>query len=171
MERATEAMADAEKALVISPHSTKARIAKAEALYSMGKFENALVEFERAQRLRQDPEVKTGIVKCREVILNTVGSGAMAYDNKVFQKVIRQIKIKEKEEERKREEARKKKKSKKKDTDQVILGKMQEDVEFLENFITKQNIGQKGVKTTAVSALDYLEKRKTFWQQTLVTKN
>ena len=30
---------DAEKALVIAPHSTKARIAKAEALYSMGQFE------------------------------------------------------------------------------------------------------------------------------------
>ena len=91
---------------------------------------------------------------------------------KVFQKVIKHIKLKEKEEERKREEAKKKKKSKRrKDTDQVILGKMQEDVEFLENFITKQNIGQKRVKTTAVSALDYLEKRKSFWQQTLVTKN
>ena len=74
---------DAERALVISPHSTKARIAKAEALYSMGKFEKALVEFEKAWRLRQDPEIKTGIVKCRDVILNTVGSGAMGYDHKV----------------------------------------------------------------------------------------
>ena len=57
---------------------------------------------------------------------------------------------------------------------QMILGKMQEDVEFLEDFIkfqSKQNIGQKGLKMTAVSALDYLEKRKTFWQQTVVTKN
>ena len=61
--------------------------------------------------------------------------------------------------------------SKRKDIDQVILGKMQQDVEFLEDFITKQNIGQKRVKSTAASALDYLEKRKTFWQQTLVTKN
>ena len=32
-------MQDSEKALVINPYSTKARIAKAEALYSMGQFE------------------------------------------------------------------------------------------------------------------------------------
>ena len=96
----------------------------------------------------------------------------MNYDNKVFEKVIKQIRAKEKkEEERRREESKKKKKKKSKDSDQVLLGKMQEDVEFLENFITKENIGQKRVKNTAVSALDYLEKRKSFWQQTLVTKS
>ena len=42
-------MADSEKALVINPVSTKARISKAEALYSMGHFEKALVEFERVR--------------------------------------------------------------------------------------------------------------------------
>ena len=83
---------------MIAPHSTKARIAKAEALYSMGQFEKvphsvwescdlflcqALVEFEKGWRLRQDPEIKTGIVKCRDVILNTVGEGRMGYDDKV----------------------------------------------------------------------------------------
>ena len=49
---------------------------------------------------------------------------------------------------------------------------MQEDVEFLEEFIKfqSQQTGKKELKTTAVSALDYLEKRKTFWQQTVVTK-
>ena len=119
----------------------------------------------------QDPEIKTGIVKCRDVILNTVGVGAMNYDNKVFEKVIKQIRAKEKKEEERRGEESKKKKKKSKDSDQVLLGKMQEDVEFLENFITKENIGQKGVKNTAESALDYLEKRKSFWQQTLVTKS
>ena len=119
----------------------------------------------------QDPEIKTGIVKCRDVILNTVGVGAMNYDNKVFEKVIKQIRAKEKKEEERRREESKKKKKKSKDSDQVLLGKMQEDVEFLENFITKENIGQKGVKNTAESALDYLEKRKSFWQQTLVTKS
>ena len=80
LERASEAMEDAEKALVIAPYSTKARMAKAEALYSMGKFEKALVEFEKGWRIRQDPEIKTGIVKCRDVILNTVGVGALSYD-------------------------------------------------------------------------------------------
>ena len=119
------------------------------------------MEFEKAWRIRQDPEIKTGIVKCRDVILNTVGVGALSYDNKVFEKVINEIR--KKEEQRKREQAKKKKK-KKKTSSQMILGKMQEDVEFLEDFIkfqNKQSIGQKGLKMTAVSALDYLEKRKT----------
>ena len=49
LERAEEAMADSEKALVINPQSTKARISKAEALYSMGHFEKALVEFEKVK--------------------------------------------------------------------------------------------------------------------------
>ena len=155
-------MDDAEKALAIAPYSTKARIAKAEALYSMGQFEKALVEFEKGWRIRQDPEIKTGIVKCRDVILNTVGVGALSYDNKVFERVINEIRKKE---------AQRKKKKKQKASSQMILGKMQEDVEFLEDFIKFQNIGQKGLKSTAVSALDYLEKRKTFWQQTVVTKN
>ena len=56
----------------------------------------------------------------------------------------------------------------------MILGKMQKDVEFLEEFIKFQNgqtIGKQELKSTAVSALDYLEKRKSFWQQTVVTKN
>ena len=51
LERPKEAMEDSEKALVINPCSTKARIAKAEALYSMGNFEKALVEFEKVKFL------------------------------------------------------------------------------------------------------------------------
>ena len=95
----------------------------------------------------------------------------------VIEKVIHEIKKLEKAEQRKREQAKKKRKRKKmkfSSQNQEILGKMQEDVEFLEDFISfqsTQNIGQAGPKLTAVSALDYLEKRKTFWQQTVVTKN
>ena len=88
-------MQDSEKALVINPYSTKARIAKAEALYSMGNFEKALVEFERAWRLRQDPEIKTGLVKCRDVILNTVGDGVFTNNELLVQRVLRQMKKQE----------------------------------------------------------------------------
>ena len=38
----------------INKHSTKAIIAKAEALYNLGQFEKALVQFERGWRFRQD---------------------------------------------------------------------------------------------------------------------
>ena len=135
-------MQDSEKALVINPCSTKARIAKAEALYSMGNFEKALVEFERAWRLRQDPEIKTGLVKCRDVILNTVGDGVFTNNELLVQRVIRQIKKQEIEEKKRRD---KKTKTKQRDSNQMILGKMQKDVEFLEDFLkfqTAQTVGK-----------------------------
>ena len=135
-------MQDSEKALVINPYSTKARIAKAEALYSMGNFEKALVEFERAWRLRQDPEIKTGLVKCRDVILNTVGDGTFTHNELLVQRVIRQMKKKEIEEKKRRD---KKTKTKQRDSNQLILGKMQKDVEFLEDFLkfqATQTLGQ-----------------------------
>ena len=40
-------------------------VAKAEALYNMGEFEQALVQFERSWRVRQDPAIRNGMVKCR----------------------------------------------------------------------------------------------------------
>ena len=92
IERPEEAIIDAEKALNINNCSTRAIIAKAEALYNLGQFEKALVQFERGWRVRQDPEIKIGIVKCRDVILNTVGANAGEYDIKVVEKVIQQMK-------------------------------------------------------------------------------
>ena len=127
---------------MIAPHSTKARIAKAEALYSMGNFEKALVEFERGWRLRQGPEIKTGLGKCRDVILNTVGEGVFSNSDLLVQRVIRQIKKQEMEEKKRRD---KKTKPKQRDANQLILGKMQKDVEFLEDFLkfqSTQAIGQ-----------------------------
>ena len=88
MERPDEAMIDAEKALRINKYNTKAIVAKAEALYNLGHFEKALVQFERGWRMRQDPEINSGIVKCRDVILNTVGSTAKEYDADIVEKVI-----------------------------------------------------------------------------------
>ena len=135
-------MKDSEKALAINPYSTKARIAKAEALYSMGNFEKALVEFERGWRLRQDPEIKTGLVKCRDVILNTVGEGVFSNNDLLVQRVIRQMRKQEMEEKKRRD---KKTKPKGRDANQLILGKMQKDVEFLEDFLkfqSTQTIGQ-----------------------------
>ena len=85
-------MADADKALKLNKQSTKAILAKAEALYNMGQFENALVQFERGWRVRQDPEIRAGIIKCRDVIINTVGTTAKEYDREVVEKVIQEMK-------------------------------------------------------------------------------
>ena len=51
----------------------KALIAKGEALYAIGNFEIALVNFERAGKLRQSQDIMEGLKKCREAILLTLG--------------------------------------------------------------------------------------------------
>ena len=144
-------MTDAEKALKINKYSTKAIIVKAEALYSLGQFEKALVQYERGWRVRQDPEIKAGILKCKDVILNTVGSSAKEYDKEVVEKVIQQMKeidLKEKKELEKNREEKKRKTKGKKDPDQLLLGKMHEDVRFLEDFLKSQKSHQVHLKIT-----------------------
>ena len=144
-------MVDAEKALRINKYNTKAIVAKAEALYNLGHFEKALVQFERGWRMRQDPEINAGIVKCRDVILNTVGSTAKEYDADIVEKVIQQMKeieLEKKKSELEKQKAKKKNKNKTKgkkggkDPDQLLLGKMQEDVRFLEDFLKFQKSQQ-----------------------------
>ena len=76
MERPEEAIIDAEKALRINKKNTKAIVEKGEALYNLGHFERALVQFERGKRIRDDKDIQRGIGKCRDVILNTVGTNA-----------------------------------------------------------------------------------------------
>ena len=72
-----------------------------------------------------------------------------------------------------------KKEQERRDADKKILGKMQKDLDFLQNFLKFQDseINQtnsqnedRNVKNTTTNALDYLEKRKTFWQQTATKK-
>ena len=88
-------MMDAEKALQINKYSMKAMLVKAEALYTLGQFEKALIQFERGWRVRQDHEINAGIFKCRDVILNTVGPNAKECDKEVVEKVLQRIKKEE----------------------------------------------------------------------------
>jgi hypothetical protein len=47
---------------------------KAQALYSMGHFEKALVMFHRGSRLRPDnPAFRVGILRAKEAIMNIIG--------------------------------------------------------------------------------------------------
>ena len=99
------------------------------------------MQFERGWRVRQDPEIKIGIVKCRDVILNTVGANAGEYDIEVVEKVIQQMKEmdiakknKPDTESEERSQVQEKRKAKK-DPDLFVLGRMNEDVRFLEDFL------------------------------------
>ncbi|XP_053121967.1 outer dynein arm-docking complex subunit 4 isoform X3 [Hemicordylus capensis] len=69
------ALKDAEASLINDKEFTKGLYQKAEALYTMGDFEFALVFYHRGYKLR--PEVqkfKLGIQKCQEAIENSVGN-------------------------------------------------------------------------------------------------
>ena len=74
-----------------NPKSTKAILAKGEALYTMGLFENALVQFHRGWRFRADPAIKIGMARCRDEILNTLGDHGNDYEVDLVEKVIQEI--------------------------------------------------------------------------------
>ena len=58
LERAEDAIYDADRALEQNKQSTRALVARGEALYTCGRFEAALLQFERAWKLRQDAAIK-----------------------------------------------------------------------------------------------------------------
>ena len=82
---------DANKALEFNPYSTKAILAKVEALYKMGLFENALVQFHRGWRFKADPAIKKGMKRCRDEIFNTLGDPGKEYDKDIHKKVIEEM--------------------------------------------------------------------------------
>ena len=93
-----DAILDAEEALRYNKTSTKATTCKGEALYNMGEFEQALVQFERGYRVRQDAALRAGMVKCRDVIKRTVGDAGRQYCVTVVEKAIKEMaKVKEQE--------------------------------------------------------------------------
>ena len=125
-----------------------------------------------------------GLKKCRDVILMTLGNISREYDEEIVKCAIEQIKngtvildydldpkiIKK---------LRQRQTSEKKMSDKKLLGKLNVDVIFLENFIKKHETKSKkketkkqsavvktGLKSLATEALGYLEKRKYFWDQT-----
>ena len=143
LERPKEAIIDANKALEFNPYSTKAILAKGEALYNMGLFENALMQFQRGWKFRADPAIKIGMTKCRDVILNTLGDPNKEYDKGIVEKVIKEMedsKLENNPKPKKKISERKEQvKSKDKfDNGKLLLGKMNEDVKFLQNFIDFQ---------------------------------
>ena len=182
------ALEDAAKAMELNPDNTRALISKAIALYNMGEFEASLIQFERGWRVRKGRQMKRGLMQCKDAILNTVGNTAKGFDKKLIAKM-----LKEKEKQRKlaaktpeerlgektrsksqqQKEAKRQEKLKKRQ-DRVLLGQVAGDASFLRGILepgvsmTDENISeeQRRVMEIATDALQYLEKRKTFWQQT-----
>ena len=123
------------------------------------------------------------MVKCRDAIIIAVGTSAREYDEKIVKLVVQQMKegkldLNEDEDPKLAKEQKKKKEAEKKLSDKKLLGKLNDDVVFLEKILKSQacknsknvqgNRQQTKVSTMATEALEYLEKRKSFWQQTAV---
>ena len=179
-------MTDATTALKMNPHCTKAVISRGEALYSMGQFEKGLVQFERGSRVRSDLRMKSGLTQCKDAILNAVGPNARGFDLELVGKVIKEMEDRKKaadtstqgqqqvktrkqiRNERKRREAKRKR------IDRVLLGQVAKDATFLRGLVgydkdvvpRADTPEQKKILEIATDALQYLEKRKIFWQQT-----
>jgi tetratricopeptide (TPR) repeat protein len=143
LERPEEAIIDADKALEFNPTCTKAIVEKGEALYKMGHFENALAQFHRGLRLREDPDIKLGITRCKDEILNTLGNPRREYDVAIVKQVIQEmngLKIKKKSATAMDQHKWKEKIKPRKALGKVnlTLGKMNDDVEFLQKFVEIQ---------------------------------
>ena len=212
-----EAIADAKKAVGVNCDSVSAREALGKALYAAGWFEKALVEFHRIFRqvvdniisilitrfrLRQTKYFDDWITRCEETILSFLSTANL--DSSSVRKVIgttqtmhwREVFKTENEDENcssnkaleNRAEECHEKLGKKKSKGSV-LGKLNEDMLFLEklanhpsiqhNFIKtkidrkeKNNIEDLAdfIKDTATDGLKFLQVREGFWEASLPPK-
>lgn len=75
MGEAEKALSDAEESLKNDQDYHRGIYQKAEALYSLGQFEFALVFYHRGQKLRPELSIfRLGVQKAREAIINSVGT-------------------------------------------------------------------------------------------------
>ncbi|XP_074972710.1 outer dynein arm-docking complex subunit 4 isoform X3 [Phalacrocorax aristotelis] len=153
---------------------------KAEALYTMGDFEFALVFYHRGYRLRPDlQKFKLGIEKSQEAIVNCIGSPSsvklenredlcfisrQAESKKENQKL--QIKLtKDQKWTRKEGPARNPK------TERELLGELYADKAYLEKLLKDKDLmassTKQGTKVAdlVLSGISYLDTRGEFWQQ------
>ena len=139
LERPNEAIKDIEKALQFNPNSTQAIVAKGEALYNLGHFEKALVQFHKARRVRNDPDIEQGMLKCRNAIMSILGDNEKTYETELVEKVIKHMEdqkaAKKVEIKKKRSKKQKQQDKERKDPGRHLLGRMNGDVKFLEEFI------------------------------------
>ncbi|XP_053121966.1 outer dynein arm-docking complex subunit 4 isoform X2 [Hemicordylus capensis] len=175
------ALKDAEASLINDKEFTKGLYQKAEALYTMGDFEFALVFYHRGYKLR--PEVqkfKLGIQKCQEAIENSVGSPSsvklenrgdlcflsrQAESKRAKQKIQVKFLKKDSKYQAKQEPVRNEK------TERQLLGELYVDKAFLEKLLKDEDLIKSTTKQGITvgdliqEGLSYLDTRTDFWQQ------
>jgi len=128
--------------------------------------------------------MKIGLMQCKDAILNTVGPNAKGFDKEIITKMIKEQEkksLKQKKEQRlsgakSRSQLKKERRHKEKIQkvhDKLLLGQVATDASFLRGFLEPSMLNsgdlsyeKRRALEIASDALEYLEKRKTFWQQT-----
>ncbi|KAJ8364558.1 hypothetical protein SKAU_G00133890 [Synaphobranchus kaupii] len=174
------ALRDAEASLTEDKEFFKGLYQKAEALYTMGDFEFALVFFHRGHKLRPElQEFRLGIQKAQEAIENSVGSpSSVKLENKgdlsFFLKKNEGKTVKPKGLPRttKKEQNQHNKKSPKSEkTAKQLLGELYSDKEYLEKLLKDEDLikgemrsGER-VQDLILNCISYLDTRTEFWRQ------
>ncbi|XP_003642871.3 outer dynein arm-docking complex subunit 4 [Gallus gallus] len=171
---------DAEASLQSDKTFPEGLYQKAEALYTMGDFEFALVFYHRGCELRPElQKFRLGIQKSHEAIINCIGSPSsvklknkedlcfisrQAESKKADQKL--QIKLtKDQKCTKKKEPARNQK------TERQLLGELYADKAYLEKLLKDEDlmksVTKQGMKVEDVvlGGIAYLDTRAEFWQQ------
>lgn len=179
------ALRDAEESLAEDPEYIKGLYQKAEALYSKGDFEHALVNFHRGGKLRPDKEeFKLGIQKSEEAIDNAIGSNAKVKlenkgdlsfftkqdeakkTNKGYSKPTTQAARSQQPAANRGKNTKSPVKSEK--TVKQLLGELYSDKEYLEQLMADQGFhgsSSKQIYDLVQEGLDYLHTRIEFWRQ------
>ncbi|NXN18191.1 TTC25 protein, partial [Indicator maculatus] len=174
------ALKDAEASLQSDKTFSKGLYQKAEALYTMGDFEFALVFYHRGHRLRPDlQKFSLGIEKAQEAIVNCIGSPSsvrlqcteelcfvsrQAESKKANQKP--QIKLSKDQ-----KWAKKQKPVRNPRAERQLLGELYADKTYLEELLKDKDLMEsstrQGVKVAELvqGGISYLEARSEFWQQ------
>ncbi|XP_005141151.2 outer dynein arm-docking complex subunit 4 [Melopsittacus undulatus] len=171
------ALKDAEASLQKDQTFSKGLYQKAEALYTMGDFEFALVFYHRGYRLRLEPhKFLLGIEKSQEAIINCIGApSSIKLENKgnlcflskqaeCKQKV--QIKVAKNQKWTKNQKPARNPK-----TERELLGELYADKAYLEKLLNDKDLMESStkqgvkVKDLVLGGISYLETRREFWQQ------
>ncbi|NXT85366.1 TTC25 protein, partial [Zapornia atra] len=171
---------DAEASLQEDKTFSKGLYQKAEALYTMGDFEFALVFYHRGHRLRPElQEFRLGIQKSQEAIINCIGSpSSVKLENKedlCF--VSRQAESKKENQEvqikltKDQKWTKKQKPVRNPKTERQLLGELYADKTYLEKLLKDKDLMEsstkQGIKVAdlVLSGIAYLDTRSEFWQQ------
>lgn len=164
------ALLDAEEALKEDHSSYKAMFAKAEALYSKGDFEMALLHYHRGYQAKPDvDDFRLGIQKAKEAINNAIGDpkehkikvpkGGLGVDKRKSPRYMAAFYSSE--------DAKKEQEIKDRHEKQ-LLGELHEDKKYLKHFLEDEesvNHSNERLKTLVSATLNYLDSRIEFWRQ------